>query len=75
MPAARLFIMYASLVGAALKRPGVAAQVGTVKNKPVVTDFILLLDAPRPSVHDMRAMRATLEELRSVIATGKVDPS
>ena len=64
--------MYASLVGAALKRPGVAAQVGTVKNKPVVTDFILLLDAPRPSVHDMRAM---LEELRSVIATGKVDPS
>ena len=64
------FLMYDSLANAARERPGSMPRVGQALNKPVATAFILLLDAPRPGVHDTRA---TLDDLRDVIATGKLD--
>jgi hypothetical protein len=64
------FLMYDSLVNAARERPGSMPRVGQVQNKPVATAYILLLDAPQPGVHDTRA---TLEDLKHVIETGKID--
>lgn len=64
------FMMYESLVDAARERPGSVPRVGQALNKPIATAFILLLDAPRPGVHDTQA---TLDDLRGVIATGKID--
>jgi hypothetical protein len=64
------FMMYDSLLSAARELPGSMPRVGLVQNKPTATAFILLLDAPRPGVHDTRA---TLDDLRNVVATGKLD--
>jgi hypothetical protein len=64
------FMIYESLADAARERPGSQPRVGQALGKPVATAFILLLDAPRPGVHDTQA---TLDDLREVIATGKID--
>ncbi len=64
------FIMYDSLTSAAMERPSSTPRMGVVQNKPTATAFILPLDTPRPGVHDTKA---TLDDLRNVIATGQLD--
>ncbi len=63
------FMLYTSLLNAARDRPSANPQVGIMQGKPAATAFVLLLDAPRPGVHDTQA---TLDELRDVIATGNL---
>lgn len=64
------FIMYDSLTSAALERPSAMPRVGMALGKPQAVAFVLLLDAPRPGVHDTRA---TLDDLAPLIASGKLD--
>lgn len=64
------FVMYDSLTSAALERPSSTPSIGIVLGKPTATAFILPLDTPRPGVHDTRA---TLDDLRTVIATGQLE--
>lgn len=64
------FIMYESLTSAAIDMPSDTPRMGIVQNKPIATAFILPLDAPARGAHDTRA---TLDELRNVIANGRLD--
>jgi hypothetical protein len=63
------FVMYNTLVAAALNRPSVSPRVGKVQNKPIATTFMLLLDGPR---YGANKTDSVLAELKSVIDTGQL---
>lgn len=64
------FVLYDSLINAAREKPSKSPRMGVALGKPIATAFILPLDKPVPGVHDTKA---TLDDLRSVIATGQID--
>lgn len=58
------FVIYESLMAAALDRPSNLPRVGTLGNKPSATAFMLLLDAPRSGSKETKAV---IEEIDPVI--------
>lgn len=62
------FIIYDTLSNAARDLPSFRPLVGSIQNKPHVTSFVLLLDAPRRGAQETKAV---LAELRQVIESGK----
>lgn len=66
------FIMYDSLYNAAREVPSFRPRLGWVQNKPTATSFVLLLDKPRRGAQQTDKV---LDELKDVIATGKVTAS
>jgi hypothetical protein len=66
------FVMYDSLYNAARDIPSFRPRLGWVQNKPVATSYVLLLDTPRRGAQPTDKV---LEELKDVIATGKITAS
>ena len=58
------FVIYDSLVAAALDRPASMPRVGSVGNKPMAYAFMLVLDAPRSGSKETQAV---LDELHPVV--------
>lgn len=63
------FLLYQSLSAAALERPSLKPTIAVLAGKPVATAYLLLLDAPQAGSRDARA---TMQQLKQVIDTGKI---
>jgi hypothetical protein len=63
------FMMYNSLVAAALDRPARMPRVGSAQVQTHATTFLLLLDEPRPGAHNTAEV---LAELKPVVQSGRV---
>lgn len=66
------FLLYESLTDAARNRPVPMPLVGSADNKPTASAFIRLLDTHEPGARDTRVV---LEDLRTLVETGKADRS
>lgn len=58
------FVIYDSLLAAAIDRPASMPRVGSVGNKPMAYAFMLLVDAPRSGSKETQAV---LDELDPVV--------
>lgn len=66
------FVMYNTLVAAALNKPSATPRVGSAHNKPIATTFVLMLDAPRPGANNTDDV---LTDLKKIIDSGKLEKS